>query len=168
MMRAFASLTRTASHLLTRLAASGLILMTVIVGWQVFSRYILNSSPSWSEQASLTLMIWYVSLAAAAGVRDSSHIRIAAVEKAMPPSVQRPIRITSNLVVGVCGAAMCVWGTDLVIRTWSHVIPSLGLPRGTAYAGIPIAGALIVIFSIERVVKELNNASSEEEGPSWS
>ena len=49
---------------------------------------------------------------------------------------------------------MLWWGGELVIRTWSHVIPSIGLPRGMAYLGIPIAGALIALFSIERILDD--------------
>ncbi|HWM28732.1 MAG TPA: TRAP transporter small permease subunit, partial [Woeseiaceae bacterium] len=51
-------------------AGIGLLLMTLIIGWQVFARYVLNDSPAWAEQAALLLMIWYVMFAAAAGVRE--------------------------------------------------------------------------------------------------
>jgi len=126
--------------------------MTFIIGWQVFGRYILNSSPSWSEQAALTLMIWLVFLAGAAGVRDGFHIRIIAVENALSQSRRKAMRKMSHMIVGLCGLAMLYWGAELVIRTWSHVIPSLGLPRGVAYLGIPISGALIALFSIEKIL----------------
>ena len=69
MIRLLTNITHFTADWLVRVAAVGLVLMTLIIGWQVFGRYVLNSSPSWSEQASLALMIWYVSLAAAAGVR---------------------------------------------------------------------------------------------------
>ncbi|MBB5519393.1 TRAP transporter small permease [Amphiplicatus metriothermophilus] len=169
MLEKLAKITRAASEIMMKFAAAGLVLMTVIVGWQVFGRYVLNSSPSWSEQASLTLMIWYVSFAAAAGVREGFHIRIVAVENAAPARARRYMRIASNLVVAGCGAAMLVWGGDLVARTWSHVIPSLGLPRGLAYLGLPIAGALIVLFAVERALEEARGLKSEdEEDPRWS
>ena len=62
---------------LIRLAAVGLVAMAVIVIWQVFGRFVLDSSPSWTEQAALVLMIWYVMFASAAGVHEGFHIRIA-------------------------------------------------------------------------------------------
>lgn len=169
MLETLAKITHAASELIVKAAAIGLVLMTVIVGWQVFGRYVLNSSPSWSEQASLTLMIWYVSFAAAAGVREGFHIRIVAIENAAPVRLRRYMRIASNLVVAGCGVAMLVWGGDLVARTWSHVIPSLGLPRGLAYLGLPIAGALILLFAIERALEEaLGFKVKDEEDPRWS
>jgi hypothetical protein len=36
------------SNLLIKLGAAGLVVMTAIISWQVFGRFVLNSSPSWS------------------------------------------------------------------------------------------------------------------------
>ncbi|HAW54407.1 MAG TPA: TRAP transporter small permease, partial [Hyphomonas sp.] len=75
----------------------------------------------------------------------------------------------SNIIVGGCGLAMLVWGGQLVAKTWSHVIPSLGLPRGLAYLGLPIAGALMAVFSLERIFEELSGEKiTDEEDPRWS
>lgn len=167
MLDLLASVTRRASDILLKISAAGLVLMTAIVGWQVFGRYILNSSPSWSEQASLTLMIWYVSFAAAAGVREGFHIRITALEDIAPRRVKRAMRLAADLVVALCGVAMAIWGAELVAKTWSHVIPSLGLPRGLAYLGLPISGVLIALFSLERMLEESKGRAAEEESR-WS
>ena len=155
MIRMLANITRIAADLLIKTAAFGLVLMTVIVGWQVFGRYILNSTPSWSEQAALTLMIWYVALAAAAGVRQGFHIRIVALEEAVSPAVRKWMQVVSNTLVGLCGAAMLIWGGELVLRTWSHVVPSLGIPRGLTYLALPISGALMALFAFEQVLERL-------------
>jgi TRAP-type C4-dicarboxylate transport system permease small subunit len=61
------------------------------------------------------------------------------------------MRAIAGLVVAGCGLAMLVLGGELVLRTWSHTIPSLGLPRGLAYLGLPISGALILIFALEQM-----------------
>jgi TRAP-type C4-dicarboxylate transport system permease small subunit len=168
MLDLLSRITHRAASLLLMFGAAGLVLMTAIVGWQVFGRYVLNSSPSWSEQASLTLMIWYVSFAAAAGVREGFHIRIVAVENAAPEKLRRLMRIASDFVVAACGVAMAVWGGELVVRTWAHVIPSLGLPRGVAYLGLPISGALIALFALERMLEEAKGREVKDEGAQWS
>ena len=169
MRRKLAKVTHFAADWLVGLAAVGLVAMTVIVGWQVFGRYVLNSSPSWSEQAALTLMIWYVFLAAAAGVREGFHIRIVALESAASPRMKRVLRILSDLIMAGCGIALAIWGTELVVRTWEHIIPSLGLPRGMAYLALPISGVLITLFSLERMLEEAEGETVEdEEDPRWS
>ncbi len=146
-----ARVTHKAADALLIVSAIALLMMTFIVGWQVFGRYVLGSSPSWAEQSALTLMIWFIFLGGAAGVRDGFHIRIIAVENMVSQPNRKLMRMFSNAAVGLCGLAMLWWGGELVVRTWSHVIPSLGIPRGMAYLAIPIAGALTAIFSLERI-----------------
>lgn len=145
-------------------AGAGLIIMTLIIAWQVFARYVLNASPAWAEQAALLLMIWYVMFAAAAGVREGFHIRIAVLEDALSGKSQRMVRVLAHTVVGLFGVAMAVWGSELVSATWQHVIPTLGLPRGVAYIPIPITGALIFFFSVEHIVALFRRS---EVTPTW-
>lgn len=169
-MERLAAFTRRASQLLMAVSAAGLVAMTAIIGWQVFGRYVLNASPSWSEQAALVLMIWYVALAAAAGVRQGFHIRITALENAMPAPVAHAMRLGAHGFVAFAGTAMAVWGGALVVRTWSHVMPSLGLSRGLAYLGLPIAGALILLFAVERLLEEWRGQTAGDkpaEDASW-
>lgn len=149
-----ARVTHKAADALLIISAIALLMMTFIVGWQVFGRYVLGSSPSWAEQSALTLMIWFIFLGGAAGVREGFHIRIIAVENMVTKPKRKIMRQLSNAVVGLCGLAMLWWGGQLVMATWSHVIPSLGIPRGVAYLAIPIAGALIALFSLERILDD--------------
>lgn len=165
MIRMLSNVTRLAADLLVKAGALGLVLMTVIIGWQVFGRYALSSTPSWSEQAALTLMIWYVALAAAAGVRQGFHIRIVALEEAVAPRLRKVMQIVSHTIVGLCGVAMLIWGGELVLRTWSHAVPSLGIPRGLVYLGLPISGALMALFALEQVLEKMGfTASGPEAG----
>lgn len=145
-------------------ANAGLIVMSAIIAWQVFARYVLNASPSWAEQAALLLMIWYVLFAAAAGVREQFHIRISAFAGKLPEQLQRATAVMAHAIVGVFGLAMLKWGVELTAATWQHVIPTLALPRGVAYIPIPAAGLLIAIFSLEHIVALLRGT---EVTPTW-
>jgi len=136
-------------------AGAGLLLMTAIIAWQVFARYVLNTSPAWGEQAALLLMIWYVFLAAAAGVREGFHIRIAVFVNWLPPTLRHGANLFSHALVGTFGALMVYFGIELATATWQHVIPTLGISRAFAYIPIPIAGTLITGFALEQLIAEL-------------
>jgi len=155
MSNALSRLNEKASVMVRWFAGIGLILMTMIIAWQVFARYVLNSSPTWGEQAALLLMIWYVMLAAAAGVREGFHIRISVFADNLPDKPRRIVHLLTHVVVGLFGLAMVWWGIELVREVWQHVIPTLGLSRGLAYLPIPIAGVLIVGFAIEHVIADI-------------
>ncbi len=163
MLDAIAAVSRLLSRLFLWFAGIGLVVMTGIIGWQVFARYVLEASPAWSEQASLVLMIWYISLAAAAGVREGFHIRMTVLED-MSPRAKPWLRLAAHAIVGAIGVAMAVWGAELVRFTWPHAIPTLPIPRGVAYLPIPISGLLIVLFALEQALAERLGRKVE---PQW-
>ena len=137
------------------IAASGLVVMTAVIGWQVWGRYILNDTPHWSEQLSLFLMLYYILLAAAVGVRERFHIGLVIFRDALPPAGRRVLDIVNNLLVGIFGAGMGWYGAQFAQVTWSQTIPTLGLPVGASYIPFSIGGALIVLFALENVLKAM-------------
>jgi TRAP-type C4-dicarboxylate transport system permease small subunit len=138
------------SDMLTRLAALGLVAMAAIVIWQVFGRFVLDSSPSWTEQAALVLMIWYVMFASAAGVHEGFHIRIALLEERLGPRAASLRRVTAMIVLGL-GLVLLVYGAQLVWLVRGNDMPSLGISRAVAYVPMPIAGLLMALFALPQV-----------------
>jgi TRAP-type C4-dicarboxylate transport system permease small subunit len=164
MLDALSVLSRQLSRISLGLAAAGLVIMTAIIGWQVFGRFVLGQTPAWSEAGALVLMVWYVTIAAAVGVREGFHIRLTALVDALPEGGRKALDLLAHAVVLGFGAVLAVYGAELVARTWSHAIPSLPVPRGFAYLPLPIAGGLIVLFSIEHMLATLSGRKVE---PLW-
>lgn len=142
---------RTVSDWLLRFGALGLVAMTAIIGWQVFGRFVLDSSPSWTEQASLVLMIWYVMFAAAAGVYEGFHIRIALIEERFGDRARWVRRVVAGIVM-LLGLVLLVYGLQLCWAVRGNVIPSLGISRTVAYIPLPVSGLLMAIFAFGRVL----------------
>ena len=142
---------RLISDWLIRLGSLGLVAMTAIIGWQVFGRFVLNSSPSWTEQASLILMIWYVMFAAAAGVYEGFHIRLALIEDRLGERAA-PIRRVVAAIVLLLGLVLLVYGAQLAWLVRENVVPSLGISRAVAYVPLPISGLLMALFAIPQMI----------------
>lgn len=134
------------------LAGLGVVLMTIIIGWQVFGRYVLNDTPSWSEPLSLQLMSWFILLGAAVGVRESVHLGLDIVRHNMAPRVQRLMDLVSLGLICLFGGAMSYYGTQLAIGTWTARIPVLGWPGGIDFIPLIVGGAMISIFALERFI----------------
>jgi TRAP-type C4-dicarboxylate transport system permease small subunit len=137
------------------LAGLGVVTMTLIIGWQVFARYVLNNSPSWSEPLSLQLMSWFILLGAAVGVRESVHLGLDFVRHAMPPPIQRLMDLISLGLITVFGAAMSYYGVVLARGTWTATIPVLGWPGGVDFFPLVVGGIMIAIFALERFIDTL-------------
>lgn len=134
------------------IAGVGMVAMTLIVGWQVFARYVLNDSPSWSEPLSLHIMAWFIMLGAAVGVRESVHLGLDVVRHVMKPAVQFAMDLTSLGLITVFGCAMAYYGTLLSAGTWTASIPVLGWPGGVDFFPLIAGGAMIALFAAERFV----------------
>ncbi|MBY5792542.1 TRAP transporter small permease subunit [Rhizobium leguminosarum bv. viciae] len=137
------------------LAGTGLVLMTVFVAWQVFCRYVLNDSPSWTEPGSVMLMSWFIFLGAAVGIRENNHLGFDVLLYVLPKSGKRVLRMISDLVILAFGAGMVWYGGALMSLTWNTILPSLGISGAFDYLPLVGGGVLAVIFSLERIVLRL-------------
>jgi TRAP-type C4-dicarboxylate transport system permease small subunit len=160
---------RTGIPILTRLntaalylAGIGLVVMTAMVAWQVFCRYVLNDSPSWTEPGAVMLMSWFIFLGAAVGVRENNHMGFDVLLYVMPPSAKKWLRMISDLVILAFGIGMIWYGASLVGLTWNTVLPALGISGGWDYVPIVAGGLLVVLFSLERIVLRLQGAPIDE------
>lgn len=134
------------------LSGAGLVVMTAAIGWQVFGRFVLNNSPTWTEPVSLLLMLYYILLAAAVGVREGFHLSLDLFRSLVPPRARFVFDSVNHVVVGLFGVAMAWYGAALARATWSNKIAVLDVPQGVSYLPIAIAGALIALFALEHLV----------------
>ncbi len=140
------------SHAALWIASIGMIAMTAMVALQVFSRYVLNSSPSWTEAASIMVMSWFIFLGAAVGVRENFHMGFDVLVHFLPDSAAPWMRAISDLAILAFALGMVVYGLQLTIDTWTAIIPVLHLPGGFTYMPIVAGGVLMALFALERLV----------------
>lgn len=147
-----ARVTRLVSNAALYVAGTFLVLMTVIVFWQVFTRYVLNWSNAWTELTSILLMSWFIFLGAAVGVRENYHLGFDVLLYVLPKGSKKVLRTISDVVVLAFAIGMMLYGVQLVILQWKARMPALGITEGVRYMPLAFGGLLIAIFSIERIV----------------
>ena len=146
------------------LSVGGLLVIVAIVFYQVFGRYVLNSSPTWTENLALVLVLYVTLIGAAVGVRDAGHIGMESLLVLVPETLRNRIELLIHALVMLFGAAMIYNGLVLGQSVLSYKIPNLGLPEAMRYAPLVISGVLIISFSIEHVMALLEG---KEVVPSW-
>jgi TRAP-type C4-dicarboxylate transport system permease small subunit len=144
-------------------AGVALIGVAVVEGWQVFARYVLNDSPSWTEPVALLLMSTTMMLGAAVGVQREAHFGFYIAVESASPRMQAILRFVGRAVVAGVGALLAVLGASLAVDAWSYPMAGVPLPQGAVFVPVSIGGALIVAFAIERIVRPAapNQASGE-------
>lgn len=134
-------------------AGSAMVLISFIVPWGVFTRYMLNSASSWPEPAAILLSIVLTFFGAAACYRVGLHMRVTFVRDRLPLLPQRVADIVAELLMAAMGLFMMDWGYDLCATTWNQSIaefPSLSV--GVTYLPIPLGGLCLLLFVIERML----------------
>lgn len=140
----------------------GLLVMTCAVAWQVTGRYVLNDSPSWTEPFSLLLMSWFILLGAAVGVREGDHLGFEIGLHFAPPPLRRAMEAFTHILVIFFGAGMAWYGWELAMGTWDAKMAGIDIPQGFDYLPLVGGGALIALFSLEKLLSDLTTTRVPE------
>jgi TRAP-type transport system small permease protein len=160
----FTKLCATLSKICLVLAVIGLIAIILCVQWQVIGRYIFNDTPTWAEALALLLVLFVTAFGVAVGVRDAGHIGLESMVALLPDVWRHRVEVLIHVLVGTFGGLMVYGGWQWMVAKWGEKKPMLPVPDGIDYVPIVIAGALIVLFSIEHVVALLKGEVVE---PAW-
>ena len=104
-----------------------------------------------AQEFSLGFFVWGVFMGGAVGVRRNDHFRLAASAEVFAGGVRTAIETFQQLVMIGVAAAMVWFGyLNFLTGFGSYLMPSL-TPIAVLYAAIPVAGALIGLFSVEKL-----------------
>src|ERR1700740_858291 len=81
-------------------AGAAFVLISAVIPWAVFTRYVLNSAASWPEPTAVLLTIMLTFIGAAACYRRGQHMNIGYFAGLLPPTGQWICATLSQLVVG--------------------------------------------------------------------
>lgn len=148
------------------------VVVTLVVPWGVFVRYVLSDpakwpdflkaplsvihdvfghDSSWPEPLAILLMIVFSMFAAAVCYRDNLHIAIMALPNTLSEGPRRAMGWLAETGMLATSLFMVVWGFTLVETTWYQTIAEFpALSTGITYLPIPVGGAIMVLFIIER------------------
>jgi TRAP-type C4-dicarboxylate transport system permease small subunit len=146
------------------LAVAGLVAVVAAVITQVFGRYVLNDTPTWAEALAMLLVLYVTMLGAAVGVRDAGHIGMESLLVLVPERVRLRIELVIHVLVAAFGGMMAWNGGILAWSVHGYKVPTLGISEGLNYVPMMVAGALILLFSIEHIIAQLHG---EEVVPAW-
>jgi TRAP-type C4-dicarboxylate transport system permease small subunit len=148
------------------LAGIALVLISAVIPWAVYTRYVLNRAASWPEPFAVLLTIVLTFFGAAACYRQGRHMSIAVFVGMLPDLLRRVVAMLAEALVGLFALFMAFYGAKLVMATWYNTIPDFpDLSVGVTYLPIPAGGAILLCFVIERLAIGPPLASAHEPEP---
>jgi len=146
-------------HKLNRVLEVFLVfLMTVLVLdvlWQVFSRYLLSSPSSFTDELAGFLLIWVGVLGAAYVAGRKEHLAIDILIQRSKPARQRLLLYLIHSLIFLFALSVMVTGgvvlmyTRFVLQVKSA---ALQLPLGYVYIVLPISGMIIMFYEVLHII----------------
>lgn len=143
-------------------AATALFGLVIVQGWQVFARYVINDSPSWTEPVTLLLLSIAMSFGAAAGVHTRRHFGFFLLQEHMRPAIRKLVDLLIPLVIISIGAVIAYWGAVLLFDGLHIKAAGASMPQSINYLPLSIGGALMAVFALNQFVGVLRTAPAGE------
>lgn len=136
-----------------------LVAMTLLMGVQVFSRYLLNASLSWSEELTRYLFIWSGFLSVSYCIKKWISIKIDQIINMFPKRIYVWMQLILNVI-------LFVLFLYLTLHAWEYLqqciasnqkSPALGLPMYYVQAAPLVGFFLAMIRASQQIIWEVSN-----------
>lgn len=132
-------------------------IMVVNVLWQVFTRFVVGTPSSFTDELARYLMIWVGLLGAAYVSGKKMHVAIDLIPRKLNEKNQAKLKIFVNiLIIAFSFGAFIIGGIRLVFITYSleQYSAALQIPLALVYLVIPISGAIIIFYKISDIINK--------------
>ncbi len=134
--------------------AALLMVMSVLISWQVFARYIMGNSLSFSEEVSRFSMVWLAMLGAAYAYRQGTLIAVDLLTMMSGPVVSRVLRLSVAVASCIFAYVLLTQGWAITERVASQTAPSTRVSMGWLYGAMPAGAALVLLNAVGLVAAD--------------
>lgn len=138
--------------------------MVMNVTWQVFSRYVIQSPSSFTDELSRYLLVWLGMLGAAYVAGQGNHLAIDILPTKLTGEAKRKLLMVINVVIILFVIpVMIMGGTNLVYITFilEQKSATLQLPLAYVYMMIPFSGLLVLFYQLVDLKILMNQKNSQ-------
>ena len=139
-----------------------LVVLLLVVGLQIFARYVLNHSLFWSEELARYLFIYLVFLGAAIMLRKKRHIQVSFFAERLLPSHRKVVAIVVDVLLLVFAGVVLWQSIRLSIMVWTVPTAALLIPWTFVYLGILLSMVAMVFVVLGRLWDHIASAKEEE------
>lgn len=151
-LKSLSSLDRTAGFIMRGICIVCLAILLSLLTGNVIFRFVTVISMGWYDEIVELLFAWLVFIGAAALWRDNSHFRVQWFYAKFENRA-------AGYIIGLLVELLCLF--FLIVMTWQGLritllandwTPILKFPKRFMYVDIPIAGSLMIIYSIRNII----------------
>jgi tripartite ATP-independent transporter DctM subunit len=143
-----------ALRLIAEIPAAVLVTAEIIVLLTgVIARYVLHSALTWTDELASLLFLWLAMLGAVIASQRGEHMRLTAVQAALPPRWQTRADALAAAAIALFLLIVVPSAWDYAADEWFIETPALGLHNTLRAAAIPAGGILMAITALARLMR---------------
>lgn len=150
------------TRILNCLAGVSFLAMVALTCWQVFTRYVLKSPSSWSEELVSYLFAWMSLLGASLVTSERGHMNIPVLIERLKPNAQKFFHIFSEIIAFLFSAVILVFGgMQITNLAMGQMTSGLGVAIGVFYTVLPLCGVLNMIYTVLNIMDIVKDSKKE-------
>ena len=132
--------------------------LTVLISWEVFSRYALDHPHAWAFDVMIMMYGTLFMMAGAYTLAKNGHVRGDVIYGFFTPRAQAALDLTLYIVFFIPGVVALVWaGYTYAAESWAikegSNITSEGPPYYPFKTIIPVAGAFVLVQGVVEIIR---------------
>ena len=140
-----------------------LVVMTVLVFGNVFSRYVLHASFSFSEEITTNLFVLLSMLGTAIAAKRQAHLGLSIITDRVSPKTRRIMMIFGYGLATVFSAAVLYYGIQMVRSEYvlGQVTAAMQWPEWIYGLFVPFGAIFMTIRFAEITIKEIRTPADQ-------
>src|SRR5690606_34963034 len=128
--------------------------MIIVGSLQVFNRFFINVSLSWSEEFQKYAFIWLVFIAIPVAYNRYAHLRVDSLVGLFPEGLQRMLALIVDILSICLGVALTMLPWRIMQVTRFQESPGLWLSMSWVYCGMLVGGVYLIACVFHRLVSK--------------
>ncbi len=125
--------------------------MITVVAIQVFTRFLMETTPHWTEEAARIFFVYSVAFGTGTGIKNGDFIRLNLIGKYLSQKKDRLLNLLTEVVITFFSILLIFHSLKFVQLGLDELSPALQISMGIVFISIVIIGISILVFTLENI-----------------
>ena len=133
-------------------------IMTILVVYQVITRYVFNAPSPFSEALSQYLFVWMIMFGSAYVYGSREHLTIDLLKDKFSPKLNMIVEVIANVCLFAFILLVCVYGGwKYTASQVNRIDPSLHISMAILYTSVPFTGVITLYYAVYNCISSIRD-----------
>jgi TRAP-type C4-dicarboxylate transport system permease small subunit len=135
-----------------------LAVMSLLVGANVFCRFVLNQSLYWGDEVAQILLVWLTFLGAAIAVREDQHYYLNYLSRMLTGRARCTLAMIRHAASVAAILILLYYSSIVSLRVHDWIMPATEISRALVYGACPLGSCFMLYYALAKYWVDKNCA----------